>query len=263
MLLPPPPLQEHQGFTPELLAPIDVTEPAQALPVAELPPHTGIGSPEDSLQNCLKLVPKPAKKDPYRWAKLVRWHGRQWQPALSSGASQAAGGNIACNVGIFCQLCLELASLPVAIPPPEPSLLSASLQDNVVLRYEAVLGPAGAAGAQQAQQRLAAIDRERRFVVSFYMADQTLSVYEPVVPNSGLQGGKFLERARVYKNGSKLVRAGRGLGAGLGGRGGLLAGGTGCVLLQAGDCGIDTQGLHALPACMFECQPVPLAELAA
>ena len=50
------------------------------------------------------------------------------------------------------------------------------------------------------------MERERKFVVSFYMADQTLSVYEPVLPNSGLQGGKFLERARVYKNGGKLVR---------------------------------------------------------
>ena len=97
-----------------------------------------------------------------------------------------------------------------------------------MLRYEAVLEPAGAAGAQQAQQRLVAIDRERRFVVSFYVADQTLSVYEPVVPNSGLQGGKFLERARVYKHGSKLVRAGRG-GAGRGGegRGGAGRGGAG------------------------------------
>ena len=87
----PAPLQEHQGFTPELLAPIDVEEPVQALPVAQLPPHTGIGSPEDSLQNCLKLVPKPAKKDPYRWAKLVRWRCRQWLLAWALGGCAAAG----------------------------------------------------------------------------------------------------------------------------------------------------------------------------
>ena len=113
-----------------------------------------------------------------------------------------------------------------------------------MLRYEAVLEPA-AAGAQQAQ-RLVAVDRERRFVISFYMADQTLSVYEPVLPNSGLQGGKFLERARVYKNGSKLVRGG---GAGRGAwRGGLWAA-AGWGVVGAKQIG-STAGRPALPACL-------------
>lgn len=40
-------------------------------------------------------------------------------------------------------------------------------------------------------------------------ADQTLSVFEPPQPNTGLPGGKFLERAKVYKPGSKLVGGGR------------------------------------------------------
>ncbi len=37
------------------------------------------------------------------------------------------------------------------------------------------------------------------------LADQTLAVFEPPQPNTGLPGGKFLERAKVYKPGSKLV----------------------------------------------------------
>lgn len=40
----------------------------------------------------------------------------------------------------------------------------------------------------------------------FHAADQTLSVFEPPQPNTGLPGGRFLERAKVYKPGSKLVR---------------------------------------------------------
>ncbi len=43
--------------------------------------------------------------------------------------------------------------------------------------------------------------RERRFVLSFFCADDTLSMFEPLVPNSGITGGKFLERAKAYKPG--------------------------------------------------------------
>ena len=35
---------------------------------------------------------------------------------------------------------------------------------------------------------------ERRFIVTFYLVDNTVSVYEPPVVNSGVVGGKFLER---------------------------------------------------------------------
>ncbi|KAL4458717.1 hypothetical protein ABPG75_013582 [Micractinium tetrahymenae] len=134
---------DRLGFSPEQLAPIDITEPAPQRRTPALPPHNGIGSPEDSMQNCLKLVPKPPKKDQFRWQSL----------------------------------------------------------DKIVLRYEAVLEPAAHSGAA----RLIAIDRERKFVVSFFLADQTLAVFEPPQPNSGITGGKFLERSKVYKNGSKLA----------------------------------------------------------
>lgn len=39
--------------------------------------------------------------------------------------------------------------------------------------------------------------RERRFVLSFFAADETVSVFEPPVRNSGITGGKYLERAKV------------------------------------------------------------------
>jgi len=47
---------------------------------------------------------------------------------------------------------------------------------------------------------------ERRFIVTFYPVDNTISVYEPVVRNSGVVGGKFLERTfePVKKPGSNV-----------------------------------------------------------
>lgn len=36
-------------------------------------------------------------------------------------------------------------------------------------------------------------------MLSYFLADDTLGVYEPPVRNSGIVGGKFLERSRVYR----------------------------------------------------------------
>ena len=41
----------------------------------------------------------------------------------------------------------------------------------------------------------------RRFVLSFFLADGTLAVYETPVPNSDIVGGKYLERSKAYKAG--------------------------------------------------------------
>jgi len=46
-------------------------------------------------------------------------------------------------------------------------------------------------------------DRERLFIVSYYLADDTISVYEPPARNSGIMGGKWMERSRV-KNPSSM-----------------------------------------------------------
>eukprot|EP00455_Lapot_gusevi_P014176 TRINITY_DN1701_c0_g3_i4.p1 TRINITY_DN1701_c0_g3~~TRINITY_DN1701_c0_g3_i4.p1 ORF type:complete len:543 (+),score=175.15 TRINITY_DN1701_c0_g3_i4:61-1689(+) len=40
-------------------------------------------------------------------------------------------------------------------------------------------------------------DVERRFIITYFMADDTLSIYEKQQRNSGFLGGKFLERSRV------------------------------------------------------------------
>ncbi|CAF0986050.1 unnamed protein product [Didymodactylos carnosus] len=43
------------------------------------------------------------------------------------------------------------------------------------------------------------IQAARRFIISYFLSDDTIYIYEPPVRNSGIQGGKFLERQKVKK----------------------------------------------------------------
>lgn len=47
-------------------------------------------------------------------------------------------------------------------------------------------------------------DKGRRFILSFYLSDDMISIFEPQVRNSGIIGGKFLEKSRVPKPGSSM-----------------------------------------------------------
>jgi hypothetical protein len=38
-------------------------------------------------------------------------------------------------------------------------------------------------------------DKERRFVFTYYLADDTISIFEPVPCNAGRMGGRFLIRS--------------------------------------------------------------------
>jgi len=46
-------------------------------------------------------------------------------------------------------------------------------------------------------------DKERLFIISYYMADDTITVYEPPARNAGHLGGKWMERCRVKKPNSQ------------------------------------------------------------
>ncbi|XP_075706870.1 EF-hand domain-containing family member C2 isoform X2 [Rhinoderma darwinii] len=50
------------------------------------------------------------------------------------------------------------------------------------------------------------IDKERTFIISFFLSDDTIAVFEPPQRNSGIIGGKFLERCRVKKPGQELFK---------------------------------------------------------
>ncbi|XP_064615278.1 EF-hand domain-containing family member C2-like [Liolophura sinensis] len=43
------------------------------------------------------------------------------------------------------------------------------------------------------------IDLDRRFIISYFLSDDSVLVFEPPVRNSGIIGGKFMERGRVKK----------------------------------------------------------------
>ncbi|XP_046566308.1 EF-hand domain-containing family member C2-like isoform X2 [Haliotis rubra] len=47
------------------------------------------------------------------------------------------------------------------------------------------------------------IDMDRRFIISYFLSDDSVLVFEPPVRNSGIIGGKFLERGRVKKPGQE------------------------------------------------------------
>ena len=86
-----------------------------------IPPYNGFGSEEDSLGNCLSLIPKPPQRD---FVKFMA-HDRR---------------------GL----------------------------DSNELRFTARLVTD------------VAVDRDRRFIVSYYRTDDTLLIFEPPVRNSGM-----------------------------------------------------------------------------
>ncbi|KAM5164320.1 EF-hand domain-containing protein 1 [Mantella aurantiaca] len=100
----------------------------------EIPPYNGFGLLEDSLQNCLTLIPKPPKKDVIKMLE----------------------------------------------------------NDHKVLRYQTALDSVNPE------------DKGRRFILSYFLSDDMISIYEPQIRNSGIIGGKFLERTRVPKPGSSI-----------------------------------------------------------
>ena len=107
--------------------PVDITEPLPAAPVVAIPSHTGIGQPEDALQSCIALVPKPPKKD---YLKLFEF-----------------GNQVLRFLGKFVN------------PKPE--------------------------------------DVTRRFIISFHLANDNISIYEPPQRNTGILGGKFLDARKI------------------------------------------------------------------
>lgn len=80
----------------------------------------------------------------------------------------------------------SLGSFYSLVPkPPKQNWAHYFENDKKVLRFIAQL------------DTTAPEDRERIFIVSYYLADDTLSVYEPPARNSGFMGGKFMERCRT------------------------------------------------------------------
>ncbi|NWS69140.1 EFHC2 protein, partial [Crotophaga sulcirostris] len=51
------------------------------------------------------------------------------------------------------------------------------------------------------------IDKDRKFLISYFLSDDTISVFERKQRNTGIIGGKFLQRGRVKKPGQELFKS--------------------------------------------------------
>lgn len=69
-------------------------------------------------------------------------------------------------------------------------------KDKIILRFTARMTPGSS---------VSHADAGRRFVLSYFMMDDSILIFEPPVRNSGISGGKFLERQRVYKPQSEEI----------------------------------------------------------
>ncbi|XP_062267539.1 EF-hand domain-containing protein 1-like [Platichthys flesus] len=138
-------LYDYDGFTKEYfqtnhpdmeMKPIEVPKKVDMYHdrKREVPPYNGFGSLEDSLQNCLSLVPKPPRKDVMK-------------------------------------------------------MLENNLKE---LRYGATLNSKYP------------VDKSRRFILTYYLSNDMISIYEKPGRNSGMISGKFLEKTRIPKPGSTL-----------------------------------------------------------
>ncbi|CAK6961838.1 EF-hand domain-containing protein 1 [Scomber scombrus] len=125
--------KNHPGVT---IKPIEVPKKVDMLKdrKKEVPPYNGFGSLEDSLQNCLSLIPKPPKKD----------------------------------------------------------VLKMLENDHKVLRYSARL------------DSIIPADEGRRFILSYFLSNDMMSIFEKPTRNSGVLGGKFLEKTCIHKPGSTV-----------------------------------------------------------
>ncbi|XP_040839468.1 EF-hand domain-containing protein 1 [Ochotona curzoniae] len=75
---------------------------------------------------------------------------------------------------------------------PKKDVIKMLVNDSKVLRYLATL------------ESPIPQDKNRRFVFSYFLATDMISIFEPPVRNSGIIGGKFLGRTRVAKPNSPV-----------------------------------------------------------
>mmetsp|Transcript_256 Transcript_256/g.787 ORF Transcript_256/g.787 Transcript_256/m.787 type:complete len:703 (+) Transcript_256:243-2351(+) len=59
-------------------------------------------------------------------------------------------------------------------------------------------------GEDEQHKVKSSVDAQRQFVVTYYLEDDTVAIFEPPQRNSGVVGGKFLERAAVKKPGRSI-----------------------------------------------------------
>ncbi|KAI0215708.1 EF-hand domain-containing protein 1 [Lamellibrachia satsuma] len=107
------------------------------------------------------------------------------QPANPNAKMEVAPYNGFGSLEDSMQSCMSLVP-----QPPKKDYIKMLDNDHKNLRFEALMDTPHPE------------DHGRRFIVSYHLSDDTMTIYEPPVRNSGIIGGKFLEHTRVAKPGS-------------------------------------------------------------
>ena len=90
----------------------------------------------------------------------------------------------------------SLASCTQLVPkPPKKDFAKQMANEGIALRFMAQLD------TEKPE------DIDRRFIISYYLADDTIGVFEPPQRNSGFIGGKFLERKKIRRSPTAYYQA--------------------------------------------------------
>jgi len=138
-------------------------------PLVEPSPYAGIGSEEDSLGSFYSLLPKYPRRDPSRGIKfegMALKFKAKLAPSYRGGVAVASAS----------------ASSGAAAPAEGEKGASVSKEE---------------AEARAVASGVARIDATRDFMITWFMEDETVVVYEPPQRNAGVIGGKFLSRRRL------------------------------------------------------------------
>jgi hypothetical protein len=93
-----------------------------------------------------------------------------------------------------------MAAKSLVLKPPKKDMKKFVLNDGKLLRYVCKLTDTPEAPLKSRY------DAEREFVVTYYLVDDTILIFEPPQRNSGIVGGKFLERQKVKSPKNKLYK---------------------------------------------------------
>ncbi|KAI9141005.1 hypothetical protein BKA69DRAFT_1167065 [Paraphysoderma sedebokerense] len=80
----------------------------------------------------------------------------------------------------------------LVLKPPKKDFVKMLANGNKVLRF---------IGVMESKYKQ---DQERKFVISYFLSDDSISIYEPALRNRSAMGGKFLEKSRILKPGYTL-----------------------------------------------------------
>lgn len=190
------------------------------MPEVEPPPYLGFGGEEDSISSFLHLRPKIPQRDVkklnqyadmvLRFNASMRPHeepgasGESESKSAGGGAGQARGGGALTAAAITS---LGGGPLSVAETYKLQQEEAAARSERMAVARDPLwaakpsdpkaMSRAMAARSRVRRTQLDEVDRKRKFVITWYLENDTLQVFEPPQRNGGLLAGKILARCKL------------------------------------------------------------------